>query len=54
MRVRGNLKGQVVRLGARLDAGTSSGERARLHEAVASGVAWCCVRCHRGSCEFWR
>jgi anti-sigma B factor antagonist len=38
MRVRGNLKGQVVRLGARLDAGTSSGERARLHEAVASGA----------------
>ncbi|MFC5817480.1 STAS domain-containing protein [Nonomuraea harbinensis] len=38
MRVRGNLKGQVVRLGARLDAGTSAGVRERLHEAVESGA----------------
>lgn len=37
MRIRGNLKGQVVRLGSRLDAGTSAGVRDRLHEAVRTG-----------------
>lgn len=37
MRVRGNPKAQVVRVGARLDAGTSAPVRARLHEAVESG-----------------
>jgi len=37
MRVRGNPEAQVVRVGARLDAGTSAGVRSRLHEAVESG-----------------
>lgn len=37
MRVRGNPKAQVVRIGARLDAGTSAGARTRLHDAVDSG-----------------
>ncbi|MEV1240657.1 STAS domain-containing protein [Nonomuraea sp. NPDC050022] len=37
MRVRGNPKAQVVRIGARLDAGTSAGVRERLHDAVDSG-----------------
>ncbi|MDR8410598.1 STAS domain-containing protein [Nonomuraea sp. 3-1Str] len=37
MRVRGNPKAQVVQIGARLDAGTSAGVRARLHDAVDSG-----------------
>ncbi|MEV5500031.1 STAS domain-containing protein, partial [Nonomuraea fuscirosea] len=37
MRVRGNPRAQVVRIGARLDAGTSAGVRERLHEALDSG-----------------
>ncbi|WP_219468088.1 STAS domain-containing protein [Nonomuraea rhizosphaerae] len=37
MRVRGNPRAQVVRIGARLDAGTSAGVRTRLHDAVDSG-----------------
>ncbi|MEU0564358.1 STAS domain-containing protein [Nonomuraea sp. NPDC005983] len=38
MRVRGNPRAQVVRIGARLDAGTSAGVRERLHAAVDSGA----------------
>lgn len=37
MRVRGNPRAQVVRIGARLDAGTSAGVRERLHKALESG-----------------
>ncbi|MFI7445502.1 STAS domain-containing protein [Nonomuraea indica] len=37
MRVRGNPKAQVVKIGARLDAGTSAGARSQLHDAVDSG-----------------
>lgn len=37
MRVRGNPRAQVVRIGARLDAGTSAGLRTRLHDAVDAG-----------------
>ncbi|GAA4909493.1 anti-anti-sigma factor [Nonomuraea thailandensis] len=37
MRVRGNPGAQVVRIGARLDAGTSAGVRERLHKALDSG-----------------
>ncbi|MFI7451756.1 STAS domain-containing protein [Nonomuraea sp. NPDC049714] len=37
MRVRGNPRAQVVRIGERLDAGTSAGVRSRLHEAVEAG-----------------
>ncbi|MFI7126613.1 STAS domain-containing protein [Nonomuraea sp. NPDC050153] len=37
MRVRGNPSAQVVRIGARLDAGTSAGVREHLHEALDSG-----------------
>ncbi|MFC4114811.1 STAS domain-containing protein [Nonomuraea zeae] len=37
MRVRGNPRAQVVRIGARLDAGTSAGVRERLHKALDSG-----------------
>lgn len=37
MRVRGDPGAQVVRIGARLDAGTSAGVRTRLHDAVDSG-----------------
>ncbi|MCK2221697.1 STAS domain-containing protein [Actinomadura sp. ATCC 31491] len=38
MRVRGNPRAQVVRIGARLDAGTSAGVRERLHEAIDAGA----------------
>ncbi|MEV0594222.1 STAS domain-containing protein [Nonomuraea cavernae] len=38
MRVRGNPKAQVVRIGARLDAGTSAGVRSHLHDAVDRGA----------------
>ncbi|MBT2232857.1 STAS domain-containing protein [Nonomuraea sp. NEAU-A123] len=37
MRVRGDPRAQVVRIGARLDAGTSARVRTRLHDAVDSG-----------------
>jgi len=37
MRVQGDPGAQVVRIGARLDAGTSAGVRTRLHDAVDSG-----------------
>jgi anti-anti-sigma factor len=37
MRVRGNPRAQVVRIGARLDAGTSAGVRERLHKALDAG-----------------
>jgi anti-anti-sigma factor len=37
MRVRGNPRAQVVGIGPRLDAGTSAGERERLHKALDSG-----------------
>lgn len=37
MRVRGNPKAQVVKIGVRLDAGTSAGTRSQLHDAVDSG-----------------
>ncbi|MGP3914616.1 STAS domain-containing protein [Nonomuraea sp. 10N515B] len=37
MRVRGNPRAQVVRIGARLDAGTSAGVRERLHQSLDSG-----------------
>ncbi|MFI6298716.1 STAS domain-containing protein [Nonomuraea sp. NPDC050790] len=38
MRVRGKPGAQVVRIGSRLDAGTSAGVRPRLHDAVDSGT----------------
>ncbi|WP_157249923.1 STAS domain-containing protein [Nonomuraea typhae] len=38
MRVQGRSAAQVVRVGARLDAGTSAGVRPRLHEAVDTGT----------------
>ncbi|MEO3890188.1 STAS domain-containing protein [Nonomuraea sp. B5E05] len=37
MRVRGNPRAQVVRIGVRLDAGTSAGVRERLHKALDTG-----------------
>ncbi|MER5625530.1 STAS domain-containing protein [Streptosporangium sp. NPDC002544] len=37
MRVPGNPQAQVVSVGARLDVGTVTGVRPRLHEAVDSG-----------------
>ncbi|GAA2889989.1 STAS domain-containing protein [Nonomuraea rubra] len=37
MRVRGKPGAQVVRIGNRLDAGTSAGVRERLHKALDSG-----------------
>ncbi|MGW0805006.1 STAS domain-containing protein [Nonomuraea sp. NPDC002799] len=37
MRVRGNPRAEAVRIGARLDAGTSAGVRERLHKALDSG-----------------
>ncbi|MEW9547557.1 STAS domain-containing protein [Nonomuraea sp. NPDC050783] len=37
MRVRGNPRAQVVRIGARLDAGTSAGVRELLHDALDAG-----------------
>ncbi|MFI6988992.1 STAS domain-containing protein [Nonomuraea wenchangensis] len=37
MRVQGNPRAQVVRIGARLDAGTSAGVRERLHDALDAG-----------------
>jgi anti-sigma B factor antagonist len=37
MRVRGDPRAQVVRIGTRLDAGTSARVRTRLHDAVDSG-----------------
>ncbi|MFI6604548.1 STAS domain-containing protein [Nonomuraea sp. NPDC050536] len=38
MRVHGDPRAQVVRVGTRLDAGTSAGVRPRLHDAVDSGA----------------
>lgn len=38
MRVQEKPEAQVVRVGARLDAGTSAGVRPRLHDAVDSGT----------------
>ncbi|MBB5079927.1 STAS domain-containing protein [Nonomuraea endophytica] len=38
MRVQGKPGAQVVRIGSRLDAGTSAGLRQRLHDAVDSGT----------------
>jgi anti-sigma B factor antagonist len=38
MRVRGNPTAQVVRIGARLDAGTSARVRERLHKGLDSGA----------------
>ncbi|MEU1722327.1 STAS domain-containing protein [Nonomuraea sp. NPDC005692] len=37
MRVRRNPRGQTVRIGVRLDAGTSAGVRERLHAALDAG-----------------
>jgi anti-sigma B factor antagonist len=37
MRVQGKRGAQVIRVGARLDAGTSAGVRPRLHDAVDAG-----------------